>query len=73
MKSIKAQLLKLHLTTIRKMLDEILCIDDDAITLMLCKMVVTKNSFSNCQWFRIPHSKQGWRSNQCRSLVVEAQ
>jgi CheY-like chemotaxis protein len=29
------------------MLDEILCIDDDAITLMLCKMVVTKNSFSN--------------------------
>jgi CheY-like chemotaxis protein len=29
------------------MLDKILCIDDDAITLMLCKMVVTKNSFSN--------------------------
>lgn len=29
------------------MLDKILCIDDDAITLMLCKMVLSKNSFSN--------------------------
>lgn len=28
------------------MLDKILCIDDDTITLMLCKMVITKNSFS---------------------------
>lgn len=28
------------------MLDKILCIDDDAITLMLCKMVISKNSFS---------------------------
>jgi CheY-like chemotaxis protein len=29
------------------MLTKILCIDDDAITLMLCKMVISKNSFSN--------------------------
>lgn len=29
------------------MLDTILCIDDDPITLMLCKMVITKASFSN--------------------------
>ncbi|MBX9806269.1 MAG: response regulator [Flavobacteriaceae bacterium] len=29
------------------MLDSILCIDDDLITLMLCKMVITKASFSN--------------------------
>jgi CheY-like chemotaxis protein len=29
------------------MLDTILCIDDDAITLMLCKMVIKKASFSN--------------------------
>ena len=29
------------------MLDKILCVDDDAITLMLCKMVLSKNSFSN--------------------------
>jgi CheY-like chemotaxis protein len=29
------------------MLDSILCIDDDPITLMLCKMVITKASFSN--------------------------
>lgn len=29
------------------MLDKILCVDDDAITLMLCKMVIAKNSFSN--------------------------
>jgi CheY-like chemotaxis protein len=29
------------------MLDKILCIDDDPITLMLCKMVITKASFSN--------------------------
>ncbi len=28
------------------MLDKILCVDDDTITLMLCKMVITKNSFS---------------------------
>jgi CheY-like chemotaxis protein len=28
------------------MLQTILCIDDDAITLMLCKMVITKASFS---------------------------
>ncbi|MFM9824542.1 response regulator [Flavobacterium sp.] len=28
------------------MLDKILCIDDDAITLMLCKMIIVKNSFS---------------------------
>jgi CheY-like chemotaxis protein len=28
------------------MLDKILCVDDDAITLMLCKMVMSKNSFS---------------------------
>jgi len=28
------------------MLDTILCIDDDPITLMLCKMVITKASFS---------------------------
>lgn len=28
------------------MLDKILCIDDDPITLMLCKMVITKTSFS---------------------------
>ena len=28
------------------MFDKILCIDDDAITLMLCKMVITKNLFS---------------------------
>ncbi len=29
------------------MLDKILCVDDDAITLMLCKMVIVKNSFSS--------------------------
>ncbi|MFI0490144.1 response regulator [Flavobacterium sp.] len=29
------------------MLDKILCIDDDPITLMLCKMVIKKTSFSN--------------------------
>ncbi|MEN9909175.1 MAG: hypothetical protein RLZZ540_2324 [Bacteroidota bacterium] len=29
------------------MLDLILCIDDDPITLMLCKKVITKTSFSN--------------------------
>ena len=29
------------------MLDTILCIDDDPITLMLCKMVITKASFSS--------------------------
>lgn len=29
------------------MFDKILCIDDDSITLMLCKMVITKNLFSN--------------------------
>ncbi|WP_310559161.1 response regulator [Flavobacterium sp.] len=29
------------------MLNTILCIDDDPITLMLCKMVITKASFSN--------------------------
>jgi CheY-like chemotaxis protein len=28
------------------MLDSVLCIDDDTITLMLCKMVITKTSFS---------------------------
>jgi CheY-like chemotaxis protein len=29
------------------MLDQILCIDDDPITLMLCKKVIAKSSFSN--------------------------
>ena len=29
------------------MLGTILCVDDDPITLMLCKMVITKASFSN--------------------------
>ncbi len=29
------------------MLDTVLCIDDDPITLMLCKMVISKVSFSN--------------------------
>ena len=29
------------------MFDKILCVDDDPITLMLCKMVITKSSFSN--------------------------
>lgn len=29
------------------MFDKILCVDDDPITLMLCKMVITKASFSN--------------------------
>ncbi len=29
------------------MFDKILCIDDDSITLMLCKMVISKNLFSN--------------------------
>ncbi|MFM2369963.1 MAG: hypothetical protein RL619_2280 [Bacteroidota bacterium] len=29
------------------MLDQILCIDDDPITLMLCKKVIVKASFSN--------------------------
>lgn len=29
------------------MLDKILCVDDDPITLMLCKMVINKASFSN--------------------------
>ncbi len=29
------------------MLDTILCVDDDPITLMLCKKVITKCSFSN--------------------------
>ncbi len=29
------------------MLNKILCIDDDQITLMLCKMVIAKTSFSN--------------------------
>lgn len=28
------------------MLDSILCVDDDPITLMLCKMVITKSSFA---------------------------
>ena len=29
------------------MLDQILCIDDDPITLMLCKKVIIKSSFTN--------------------------
>lgn len=29
------------------MLDLILCVDDDPITLMLCKMVISKSSFAN--------------------------
>ncbi|MBG6061522.1 CheY-like chemotaxis protein [Flavobacterium sp. CG_9.1] len=29
------------------MLDQILCIDDDPITLMLCKKVIIRSSFSN--------------------------
>ena len=29
------------------MLDTILCVDDDPIALMLCKMVINKSSFSN--------------------------
>ena len=29
------------------MLDQILCVDDDPITLMLCKKVIIKASFSN--------------------------
>jgi len=29
------------------MLDSILCVDDDAITLMLCKMVIKKAAFTN--------------------------
>jgi CheY-like chemotaxis protein len=29
------------------MLDLILCVDDDPIALMLCKMIITKTSFSN--------------------------
>jgi CheY-like chemotaxis protein len=29
------------------MLDQILCVDDDPITLMLCKKVIIKSSFSN--------------------------
>ncbi|RTY97085.1 response regulator [Flavobacterium sp. RSP49] len=29
------------------MLDTILCVDDDPITLMLCKKVINKSSFSN--------------------------
>lgn len=29
------------------MLDQILCVDDDPITLMLCKKVIAKASFSN--------------------------
>jgi len=29
------------------MLEQILCIDDDPITLMLCKKVISKSSFSN--------------------------
>lgn len=29
------------------MLDQILCIDDDPITLMLCKKVISKSEFSN--------------------------
>lgn len=30
----------------RKMLDNVLCVDDDAITLMLCKATITKSMFS---------------------------
>ncbi len=37
------------------MLDSILCIDDDPITLMLCKMVIKKALFSN----EIATSKNG--------------
>ena len=29
------------------MLDLILCVDDDPITLMLCKMVITRSAFTN--------------------------
>lgn len=29
------------------MLDLILCVDDDPITLMLCKMVITRSAFAN--------------------------
>ena len=29
------------------MLEQILCIDDDPITLMLCKKVISKSEFSN--------------------------
>ena len=29
------------------MLEQILCIDDDPITLMLCKKVISKSSFSH--------------------------
>lgn len=29
------------------MLDQILCVDDDPITIMLCKKVIAKSSFSN--------------------------
>lgn len=42
----KEQHLRLSLSTIKHMLDKILCVDDDPITLMLCRKVVEKVEFA---------------------------
>jgi len=45
----KEQLSQLYLKTINshQMLDKILCVDDDQITLMLCKKVIERVGFAN--------------------------
>ena len=42
----KEQHLQLFLKTTKKMLDKILCVDDDPITLMLCKKVIERVEFA---------------------------
>ncbi len=49
------------------MLDSILFIDDDPITLMLCKMVIKKTSFSN----EIATSKNGEEALQYFNLLKQ--
>ncbi|MBA0883739.1 response regulator [Flavobacterium undicola] len=49
------------------MLDLILCVDDDPITLMLCKKVITKTSFSNT----IATAKNGEEALQYFNSIID--
>lgn len=51
------------------MLDLILCVDDDPITLMLCKKVITKTSFSNA----IVTAKNGEEALQYFDTIINKQ
>ena len=51
------------------MLDLILCVDDDPITLMLCKKVITKASFSNT----IITAKNGEEALQYFNSIINKQ